>query len=149
MHVPLSREEIADFLDVSATQVEQLWKTDTLKKSLQCPLRTVQELRYSSVYDVMEYALAARVLPVSLTPKLAALWVLQLAEADDLEEFEAASWAKRTEDLLEMAVFEGFAKMTPDPAHVARVVISTQAALCAYFTASAHRFLTLPEETAI
>ena len=66
MHIPMAREEIARFLEIGADAVDSLWASGKLQKTLHCPFRRFADLNYSTVYDVLEYALASGDLPVRL-----------------------------------------------------------------------------------
>ncbi|WP_299283308.1 hypothetical protein [uncultured Tateyamaria sp.] len=129
MHIPLSRDEIAAFLQVAPVQLDLLWRRGLLQRSLHCTHRPIAALSYSTIYDVLEFALAAGVLPVRLSKECAALWVAQLAEADELDEFEHASTNRRTALMMEAAIDDGLAAITRDPMHVVHVILATQAIL--------------------
>ena len=129
MHIPMTRDEVAAFLEVCPSEVELLWQTGLLQRSLSCSDRPVASLNYSTVYDVLEYALAAGVLPVKLSKELSALWVLQLAEADAWDRFASSDFGMRVCMMVETAVDDGLSEMTPEPGKVAAVVVATRFAL--------------------
>lgn len=129
MHIPLSRDEIAAFLEIAPKQVEHLWHRKFLQRSLHCEHRPVTSLSYSTIYDVLEYALTAGVLPVRLSKECAALWILQLAELDEWDLFEYALVAQKSILLMESAIDDGLTEMTMDPLRVARVILATQTLL--------------------
>lgn len=129
MHIPLSRDEIAAFLEVAPTQVDQLWRRDLLQRSLHCTHRPVASLSYSTIYDVLEFALAAGVLPVRLSKECAALWIAQLAEADEWEEFECSPCARKAALMMHTAMEDGLADITEKPTHVIHVILGTQTLL--------------------
>lgn len=129
MHIPLTRDEIAVFLELAPQQVDLLWRRRFLQRSLSCAHRPVAALSYSTVYDVLEYALAAGVLSVRLSKEVAALWVAQLAEADEWDQFAGQSMTRRIWMMMEMARDDGLADMTEAPVRVAREVLLTQARL--------------------
>lgn len=95
MHFPLSRDEIASFLELAPSQVDTLWRRDFLQRSLHCPHRPVASLSHSTIYDVLEFALAAGVLPVRLSKECAALWIAQLAESDEWDVFACAPMSRK------------------------------------------------------
>lgn len=129
MHIPLSRDEIAAFFQIAPNQVDVLWHREFLQRSLQCVYRPVASLSYSTIYDVLEYALAAGVLPVTLSKECAALWVSELAELDEWDVFEKASIAEKTMLMMESAMDEGLADVTTDPMRVTRAILTTQGVL--------------------
>lgn len=129
MHIPLSRDEIAAFFEIAPKQVDLLWQEKFLQKSLYCAHRPVASLSYSTIYDVLEYALVAGVLPVRLSKECAAIWVFQLAELDEWDLFENASVIQKSTLMVESAMDDRLAEMTTDPLRVARVILSTQALL--------------------
>ena len=129
MHIPMVRDEIASFLEVKGNQVDILWSTGKLQKTLHCPYRPIQDLSHSTIYDVLEYALTSGDLPVSLPREIAALWVAQLAEANEWEGYASAPLQEQVEALLLSAKADNLTNMTLDPAKVAYVAVLTQAAL--------------------
>lgn len=129
MHIPLSRDEIASFLEIAPEQVELLWRRGFLIRSLHCSHRPVASLSYSTVYDVLEYALAAGVLPVRLSKECAALWIAQLAEADDWDAFEPAPVTRKTFLMMQCATDDGLVDMTENPLRVVKVILATQSIL--------------------
>lgn len=129
MHIPLSRDEIATFFEIAPKQVDLLWRREFLQRSLHCIYRPVASLSYSTIYDVLEYALTAGVLPIKLSKECAALWVSQLAELDEWDQFEDASIVQKAMLMTESATDDGLANMTKDPLRVARVILITQALL--------------------
>lgn len=129
MHIPLTKDEIARFLELAPQQVDQLWQRGFLQRSLTCAYRPVSGLSYSTVYDVLEFALAAGVLSVRLSKEVAALWVAQLAEADEWDQFVGQPMTKRILMMVDMAAEDGLAKMTDAPLRVAREVLLAQSDL--------------------
>lgn len=129
MHIPLSRDEIAAFLRIAPKQVDMLWHRKFLQRSLHCAYRPVASLSYSTIYDVLEYALASGLLPIRLSKECAALWVSQLAEMDEWDVFESALLPQRFTLMMEHAMDDGLADMTKDPSRVAHVILATQALL--------------------
>ena len=129
MHIPLSRDEIAVFFEISPEQVDLLWRGEFLQRSLHCTYRPVASLNYSTIYDVLEYALTAGILPVKLSKECAALWVFQLAELDEWDVFESALIAQKAMLMMESAMDDGLVDMTKDPLQVARVILNTQVLL--------------------
>lgn len=129
MQIPMTQHEIASFLEVPVTKVHFLWRIGRLEQSFHDTRHPAQELGHSTVYDVLEYALVAGALPVTLTKELAALWVAQLAEADTCQDYRAETLEGRICLTMEMAVQDGLADMTDEPAKVAAVVVATQAGL--------------------
>ncbi|WP_415918844.1 hypothetical protein [Tateyamaria sp. SN6-1] len=129
MHIPLTRNEIAGFLEINTMQVDLLSATGRLQKSLSCPLRISTEFTYSTVYDVLEFALSAGHLPVTLARETAALWVAQMAEADEWDTYVRASTVRRIEMLIELARDDGLDVMTPNHEKVATSLILSQMAL--------------------
>jgi len=129
MHIPLSRDEIAFFFAIAPAQVDLLWHQDLLKRSLYCVYRPVRSLSYSTIYDVLEFALTAGFLPVRLSKECAALWVSQLAELDEWDIFGSALGAQKALHMMETATDDGLATMTEDPLRVTRVILATQALL--------------------
>jgi len=129
MHIPLSRDEIAGFLEVAPAQVDQLWRRDLLQRSLHCTHRPVSSLSNSTIYDVLEFALAAGVLPVRLSKECAALWIAQLAEADEWDVFECSPLARKASLMMHVAMDDGLADMTEKPMIVIRVILTTQVLL--------------------
>ncbi|WP_415400761.1 hypothetical protein [Tateyamaria sp. SN3-11] len=129
MHIPLSRDEIAAFFEIAPKQVDLLWRGEFLQRSLHCTYRPVASLNYSTIYDVLEYALTAGVLPIKLSKECAALWVFQLAELDEWDVFERASTAQKAMLMMEAAMDDGLADMTENPLRVASVTLSTQVLL--------------------
>ena len=129
MHIPMAREEIARFLDNGADAVDSLWASGKLQKTLHCPFRPFADLNYSTVYDVLEYALASGDLPVRLPKDVAALWVALLAEANESEGYEEARWQRQVELLLDMATEDQLTIITTGAPKVASVVVLTQGTL--------------------
>ena len=129
MHTPMTKEEVACFLELPPSQVEQLWRLGDLQRSLHHPNRPIPELSQSSVYDVLEYALVSGDLPVKLTRELAALWVASLAEADEWEDFSGASWDLQTVMLVRAAQDDGLDCMTVDPELTSIVILSSREVL--------------------
>ena len=129
MHIPLTKHEIATFLEIGPHEVELLWRTGVLERSLHCAYRPVPELSSSTVYDVLEYALAAGALPVTVSRELAALWVAQLAEADEWEAYQDAAFGQRMSMMLAVAEDDGLAAMTPEAWKVAATVVAAQMGL--------------------
>lgn len=129
MHIPLSRDEIAAFFEIAPKQVDALWHKEFLQRSLHCAYRPVASLSYSTIYDVLEFALTAGVLPVRLSRDCAALWISELAELDEWDVFERASIAQKSDLMLATAMQEGLTDMTKDPSRVAGVILCTQALL--------------------
>lgn len=129
MHIPLSRDEIATFLEVAPVQVDQLWHRHFLQRTLHCPFRPITALSYSSVYDVLEYALVSGVLPVRLSRELAALWVAQLAEADEWDLFSGGGLERKISVMIDLAKEDGLASMTDNCPKVAFEVVATQSRL--------------------
>ena len=131
MHIPLTKYEIAAFLEIGSHDVELLWRTGVLERSLHCAYRPVPELSSSTVYDVLEYALAAGVLPATVSRELAALWVAQLAEADEWDAYQRAEFGERMSMMLTMAEDDGLAAMTPEAWKVAATLVAAQIGLVA------------------
>ena len=129
MHLPMSRSEIATFLGLTASQVEFLWSSGQLRKTLSCPYRPVDALNYSSVYDVLEFTLATRETGTSLSKHIAAIWIELMAEAEDYCEIQTASVAQRANYLLNAATEAGIAELSPDPISIAKGLIFQQKAL--------------------
>ncbi|WP_299734016.1 hypothetical protein [uncultured Tateyamaria sp.] len=129
MHIPLSRDEIAAFLEVAPKQVDLLWSRELLQRSLHCTHRPVASLSYSTIYDILEYALAAGVLPVRLSRECAALWISQLAELDEWDVFESSSIAQKTKLMMESAIDDGLAEKSGDPLGVVYVILNAQTLL--------------------
>jgi len=129
MHIPLTQDEIATFLQITPTQVQTLWNHCLLDRSLQCAERPLASLGYSTIYDVIEYALVVDVLPVTLTRELAALWIAQLAELDEWDETHSCSIARKSSLMLSAALDDGLADMTDQPDKVVSAVLDAQAAL--------------------
>lgn len=134
MHIPLSRDEIASFLELAPSQVDVLWRRNLLQRSLHCPHRPITSLSYSTIYDVLEFALAAGVLPARLTKECAALWIAQLAEADEWDVFAGAPMSRKASLMMEISADDGLAEMTGHPAHVVHVILSSQARLLEFCT---------------
>ena len=129
MHLPLTRREIANFLEFSEQKVEELWETGQLQRSVHCVYRYHEDLTSTTVYDLLEYALSCGILPVCISRELSALWVAELAEADESEFFNSACLSSRIEELLHLAHRGGLAEMTSEPEKTAVVSDSTQAAI--------------------
>ncbi|GGX63413.1 hypothetical protein GCM10007385_35690 [Tateyamaria omphalii] len=131
MHIPLTQDEIANFLKITPTQVQTLWHHCLLDRSLHCAERPLAPLGYSTIYDVIEYALVAGVLPLTLTRELAALWIAQLAELDEWDEAQPCSNARKSSLMLSAAIDDGLADMTDKPAKVVSTILDAQAVLVA------------------
>lgn len=131
MHIPLTQDEIATFLYITPAQVQLLWRSRLLDRSLHCAERPLAPLGYSTIYDVIEYALTAGVLPVTLSRELAALWIAQLAELDEWEDAQSCSVARRTSLMLRAALDDGLAHMTDHPAKVVSAILDAQSILLA------------------
>jgi hypothetical protein len=129
----MTREEIAYFLEIGTDAIDSLWASGKLQKTLHCPFRPFADLNYSTVYDVLEYALASGNLPVCLPKDVAALWVALLAEANEADDYEEARWQRQVELLLDMATEDRLAIITTGAAKVACVVVLAQAALADTF----------------
>ena len=129
MHIPMTCDEIAGFLEVKKMKVELLWRSGLLQRSFQCAYRPAPEFGYSTVYDVLEYALAAGVLPVTLTKEIAALWVAQLAEADEWDVYSAEALEGRITLMMELSIVDGLSEMTDEPCKVAAVIVAAQTGL--------------------
>ena len=123
MHFPMSRIEVSTYLRVEETEVERLWKTGALARSVDHPLRVIQELASSSPFDVLEFALSSGHLTITLSVEQSALWITELAE---LMEYERASTGSRNsliDSLMHAAQFEGIPKSIHNCEIVANVVV--------------------------
>lgn len=129
MHLPMSRSEIAEFLNVSSADVELFWQSGQLRRSLCCPCRPISSLNYSTVYDVLECTLTLHKHPFNLSKDSATRWIELLAETDDLHSFENASAQKRTTRLADAAMATGLAAVPRKCAAIAKILICEQAAL--------------------
>lgn len=89
MDIPLSKREISILLQISQPEVEVLWETEQLRRSLHPSWCDCSDLDASSDFDVLEYQLTRGDLSVSLTRFEASLWVANLAE---VLEYEGANY---------------------------------------------------------
>lgn len=130
MHVPMSRSEIAMFLETTQQNVEQAWQSNALKRTVFHEERLTTELAQSSIFDVLEYALAHDALPVRLSKHEAAMWVLCLCEACEWEDWSDWQVAERASQLMAFAADEGIAPVDAQlSAKIAMTVIVTQGSL--------------------
>lgn len=129
MHFPMSRSEIGLFLGIRPSQVEALWASGHLKKSLSCPYRLVEALNYSTVYDVLEFALTLHGFAQSIPKDVAVCWVELLAEVEEWDDFTESSFEKRIKILLAAAVDAGLTDLTSESRAMAGALIFLQDAL--------------------
>lgn len=129
MHLPVAREEIAHFLEINPTGVDQLWHSKRLQRTISCPYRDSPLLNWSSQYDVLEYALVSDDLPVRLSKEGAALWILILAEADEDEAFRNFTLEGQIDHLVSMAFQDGFATDVSTCVRIATTIFASRFAL--------------------
>lgn len=146
MHVPLTREEVATFLEISVLSVERLWRNGELDRTVYHGTRCSSLLAHSSPYDVLEYALASGILPVMLSRSSSALWLANLAEADEIEGFSTLAWDEQVRYLVWMADEDGLAMITPYPEKTAAVIILSREAIVATTEANDHKAELLHED---
>ena len=78
MHIPMTCEEIAVFLECETKEIQDLWDNGKLLKTQSCPYRKTNAQNQSTIYDVLEYTLSSSDLPVQLSREEAALWIFTL-----------------------------------------------------------------------
>lgn len=107
MHVPMSREEIAQFLEVSEKQIEKYWEQNQLRRTVYNSARLNSSLAQSSTFDVIELGLVTGAIKPQLSKENAALWVTYLCEACESSNWEAADMQERTLAVFAIACDEG------------------------------------------
>lgn len=136
MHIPMPKAGIAEFLEVGHDDVEQFWKNNLLQRSCPCAAADCFSEGCSSTYDVLEFALSSGDLPVVLSRELAALWVFQLAEADEDHDFASSGFGEKFDALRRTAEFEGLLDITVQPPLVVTTLLASQIVLeCIALTA--------------
>lgn len=68
-------------------------------------------------------------LPVTLTKEVAALWIAQLAEADEFEDFAERTIVGKIFVLMDMSIEEGLTEITHERGKVAAIILAAQAQL--------------------
>jgi len=126
MHMPLTQNEIAEFLRVDEATVWELWVSGALQRTYACGDRPIEALNFCTVFDVIEYALTSNNLSVTLSKEQAALWIELLAEAGEDIEFEEGCFSTKEKMLAQAAACEGLHAMTEDSAKVISVLLDTQ-----------------------
>ncbi len=130
MHIPLTRHEIADFLETTSVEVEHLWASGKLKRSQYNDIRPIAALAQSSIFDVAEYTLASDHLFLSLAPAEAAMWTLYLCELCECEDWDEWTQQDRAENILACAADDGLANIEDmNAARTAATVIMTHTTL--------------------
>lgn len=129
MHLPMTPKEIADFLEIQITAVFDLIEAGKLRRTICCPYRHDAALNWSSVYDVLEYALTCGRLSFRLTPELASAWVFLLAEADELACFEQLSTSDQAAMLLEMKYLSDLQPTNDSELSIAYLLLCTRSEL--------------------
>lgn len=107
VHVPMSREEIAQFLEVSEKEIEVYWQQNQLRRTVYNSARLNSSLAQSSTFDVIELGLVTGALEAQLSKEHAALWVTYLCEACESSTWEAADVEERTLAVFAIACDEG------------------------------------------
>jgi hypothetical protein len=130
MHVPMARDEIAEFLETNPTNIEQIWSDGSLKRSISNEIRMYSGLTQSSIFDVLEYAMSSGDLPICVSPTEAAMWVLYLCEACEENEWNELGFEERTANILAVSIEDGLS-----------VTADTRAALTATTLILAHQTL--------
>ena len=129
MHIPVAREEVAQFLETCPMFVDELWRAGRLQRTIGCPYRCNPSLNWSSQYDVLEYALASGDLPVKLTKEEAALWICNLAEVDESGRLEVHSLEGHVSALISMASEDGLSFDVETSARIATTIFVSRHAL--------------------
>ncbi|MEM9576169.1 MAG: hypothetical protein AAF999_04045 [Pseudomonadota bacterium] len=126
----MSREEIACFLGVTTQRVEEAWRRNDLQRTLFREERKVAALAHSTVFDIIEFALAHGFLPVKLSREHAALWVTYLCEASEWPNWAKWGTSERAAQLLAAAMHDGVCGQdTEEEAKIALTIILTQIGL--------------------
>lgn len=125
MIIPMSRKEISTILDVEEIYVEHLWNRGELRRSIENEYRSCSGLRQSCAFDVLEYLLSAKKLQVTMSRELAALWVTNLAEVLDIQEFGDPSLPIITKALYDMSLEDGLCEMGNNSQLIAFVCVAT------------------------
>lgn len=123
MHIPMSRDEIAQFLEILPAEVDHLWRKGRLQRTIACPYRDNPLLNWSSQYDVLEYALVSGDLPQKLSKEYAALWICNLAEADQDDDFESYGFDEQVQSLLLMALEDGLSSDVKTGVLIATIIL--------------------------
>ena len=129
MHIPVAREEISRFLEMSEQSVSVAWETGELQRTISCPNRTSPLLNYTSQYDVLEFALSSGSLPACLTKEQAALWISALAEADECDCFQVAQFEDQVCHFVRMAVEDNLGSLNDLTEKIARTILLARSVL--------------------
>ncbi len=119
MNIPVSREELSALLSVTYADIDRLWGSGKLKRTVACMYRP--SLVHSSPFDVLEYWLSSDAPKYRLSHEHAALWVFCLAEAVENDGFGAISFLEKLRALRKVAEDEGLIK---NPTEATQVAVS-------------------------
>lgn len=107
MHLPLSRKEIADFLERSIYSVELAWWDGRLQKTLFAEDRLSHCLAQSTIFDVIEFRLNYGQNRHPISREHSAIWVSYLCELSELETWPQMSVEDRKSYVLRYAIDDG------------------------------------------
>ena len=105
MNIPVSREELSSLLSVTYAEIDRLWGSGRLKRTVACMYRP--SLVHSSPFDLLEYWLSSDAAKYRLSREDAALWVFCLAEAVEDDDFRTSSFLGKLRSLRKVAEDEG------------------------------------------
>lgn len=128
MIIALAQSEISEFLETTRAQVFELWRRDTLKRSVFADGRRNPELSHSSVFDVLEFFLRADIMPEATGDEME-IWLSALDEFVEQEAWRNKPFEEMIFDLMEIVA--DFSGHVPSPETLSRRAV---AALAAYFT---------------
>lgn len=129
MHIPMSRTEIANFLEQTPDDVERAWSSNALQRTVYHEERLSHDLAQSSIFDVLEYALAHGTFPMQLSKEHTSLWILYLCEAAAWEDWADWSVSERAAQLFSFAISEGLCDGREENAKVALTLVVAQIGL--------------------
>ncbi|MDG1183070.1 MAG: hypothetical protein P8N30_10215 [Tateyamaria sp.] len=129
MHIPMTCEEIAVFLECETKEIQDLWDNGKLLKTQSCPYRKTNAQNQSTIYDVLEYTLSSSDLPVQLSREEAALWIFTLAEADEWDEYLKMTMHQKVEALMHLTDELTFIKNDQNSAKVSFTILIAQKVL--------------------
>jgi hypothetical protein len=103
MLFPLTRREIAKFLEVDGEFVEEIWRARLLKRSLYNHHRFSEDLAASSIFDLIEFKITLDPTLNNLEPAEAKAWVDCLAYSSEAENWLSLDFEERCFSVLEFA----------------------------------------------
>lgn len=118
MNIPISRAELSVILGVGYADIDALWESGKLQRTVACEYRP--SLKHSSPFDLPEYWLSSDSAKHGLSREQAALWVFCLSEAVETEGFPERSFYEKLRTLLLGADAES---LTLDRPYATKVVV--------------------------